>query len=95
MVYLKQSGVKTLYTLLTMGMVSFYLLDKKAGFINILHKQFNYICLFSVYCNWLLILMIHQLIIKSPNYFYIFNGLIFANTLIVFICMKRHGHINS
>lgn len=88
---LTAGGVRILYTSLTMGMVSFFLMDRFAGYVNYLHKQFSYLCMASVYSNWVLIIMIHLSIIQGTICFYLFNGLIFANTLIIFTCMRRHG----
>lgn len=44
----------------------------------------------------LIILLTNHAIITNPYHLLIvFNGLIFANTLIILICMKRHGLIND
>lgn len=94
--WLTTAGVKIFYTLLTSGMVVFYLLDKHFRYVSPIHRQYSLVCIGSVFCNWILILLTLCAVFDNAEAkFYWFNGLMFANTLIISICMKYYGLFNK
>lgn len=85
-----------LYNSITLSMLLFFILDLKLGFVSHLHEQLNLLCFLSVIANILLIICTHLFLIREPlALFFIFNGSIFATTLMVAISMYRHGFFKN
>lgn len=91
--FLKVIEARLFYYYLTGAMTLLSWADLKTITKNEYHIQFNTIAFLSLFANFILnILNYHSVFLAdAPNMFMIFNGLIFANTIIVLICMKRHG----
>lgn len=82
---IKQS--KLFYNYLTLGAISFFVADLKAGFVNEYHKQFNLLLILSVIVNYVLIICVHSRLIQGVYpMFYTFDFTVFAITLTIFIC---------
>lgn len=78
---------KLFYNYLTLSAVLFFLIDLKSGFVNAFHRQFNLLLILCVIINYILIICIHQEILKGVYpMFYGFNISVFAVTLAIFIC---------
>jgi hypothetical protein len=78
---------KLFYNCLTLGAIVFFLIDSKAGFVNIYHKQFNFLLILCVIVNYIIIILTHYGILDGNRpipVFYSFNGSVFAITLIIF-----------
>ncbi len=78
---------KLFYNWLTVGAISFAILDLKAGFINSHHAQINLIIFLSVLVNYLFIILatIEFFNYKSPfPMFYAYNGSVLVITLTIF-----------
>lgn len=83
-----------LYDLLTISALLFYYFNNNTQ--NELNKGLNRILFFSVIGNFSVIFLYWTGILPGKKeMFYLFNGLIFANTIIIFTCMKRHGIAND
>ncbi len=64
--------------------------------VGVFEKTINTVAKTVILITILTILLTNHAIITNPYWLLAeFNGLIFANTLIIFICMKRHGLIND
>lgn len=94
---LGQSERRLMKEYITASMIALCLLDLKYITKNSSHKIFNDIAWACLFSNFILNIFNHHGLFNSngANMFLWFNGLIFANTIIVLICMKRHGLIND
>lgn len=64
--------------------------------LTALEKTIKVVAKICILTTILTILLTNHAIITNPYYLlFVFNGLIFVNTIIVLICMKRHGLIND
>jgi hypothetical protein len=80
---------KLFYDWLTIGAISFFLIDIKCGFVNYHHKQFNLLLILSVIINNVLRLLTHFGTLrddKPEQMYYSFNLSVFSITLTIFIC---------
>lgn len=80
---------KLFYDCLTIGAISFFLIDLKSGFVNYHHKQFNLILILCVIVNNIIRLFTHLGILtdyKPQQMYYAFDISVFAITLTIFIC---------
>lgn len=77
-------------------MIVFFTADIKAGFVSNYHKQFNFLCILSVIINYILIILIHLTIIKSAApMLLLFNGLVFAVTIMIGTNMRKYGYFKK
>lgn len=91
--YMSLKECKLLYNYLTVSMLIFFVADLKYGFDNWLHAQLNFICILSVIINFILIILTHHVILKTPvEMFFVFNGSIFATTAMILICSTKYGY---
>ncbi len=90
---LGQSERRLMYYYITGGMTLFCWLDLKTITHTPHHVEFNNIAWGAIFANFVLNILNHHGLFNSDgaSKFLFFNGLIFANTIIVLICMKRHG----
>lgn len=78
--------VKLFYSYLTLGMTSFYLIDRRKNFSGFYHRQLNTICIWCVIVNYIIIIFNrHGVIGNAKGMFYWFNGGLLAVTIAVFI----------
>ncbi len=91
--FLGQSERRLMKEYITGGMVLLSLIDLKTITKSHTHKIFNDIAWVVVLSNFILNIFNHHGLFNSygAGKFLLFNGLIFANNIIVLICMKRHG----
>jgi len=76
------------------GMLVFYYLNKYSE-CEITH-EFNKIGFYTVLSNFLILLLYyHGFVIDAVNRMLIFNGLIFAVTISIFISMIRNGYFKN
>lgn len=88
---------RLMYYYITFSMTAICYIDLKNITKTEHHKTFNDIAWGSLFANFILNIFNHHGFFNSDgdNMFMWFNGLIFANTLIVLICMKRHGFFKN
>lgn len=80
---------KLFYDYLTIGALSFFLLDLKCGFVNGYHRQFNLLLILCVIVNNIIRLLTHLGILedyKPQQMYYAFDLSVFTITLTIFIC---------
>lgn len=85
---------KITYNLITLFGIATYAIDKHFGIISYLQREFNRILLVCIIMNYLLILATLLLVVSDTNFkdkFYVFNGAIFAVSLMIFISGFKHG----
>lgn len=94
---LGQSERRLMYLYITGGMTLLCLIDLKTITKNDHHIKFNDIAWLSLFANFILNIINHHGFFNNEgaSKFLIFNGLIFANTIIVLICLKRHGFFKN
>lgn len=84
---------KLFYNYLTLGMLLFALLDLKAGFVGFMHTQLNLICFSCLIINYIIIILTHHVVLKNTDpLFYVFNGSVFATTLMIGSSIYRHDY---
>jgi len=84
---------KLFYDYLTIGALSFFLIDLKCGFVNYHHKQFNLLLILCVIMNNILRLFTHLGYLqdqKPQQMYYAFNISVFSITLTIFFCEIRY-----
>jgi hypothetical protein len=82
---------------ITGAMILLSYIDLRTMTDSYLHCKFNDVAFATILANFMINVANHAGIIggTAPNLLLTFNGLIFANTIIIFTCMKRHGFLKD
>lgn len=79
-------------------MLIFREIDMRSGFVSFYHEQFNTICYASVIINLCLCLAIITGLLNRDNWqtnLYIFNGSIFATSVLLLKTMAQYGYFKD
>lgn len=89
--------IKLFYYWLLTIITLFLIIDELLQYKSFLHKQFNIITKISVLINIILITFTYQLpiAVEPAKAFFLFNGSVFASTMIILISGGRHGVFNK
>jgi len=72
--------------------ILFTLIDEIFGYVNYIHKQFNWLCRIAFIINIFIAILTYQSVIYDPLYFLkILNGSIFVITIIIVTSGINHG----